>query len=564
MKTFFLVIIAACCFALVPRLAASEGLDVQLSVPWTDMDGYTPFVVSLASHAGAGRVELEAENGNARARLTVDLPAETRVMRTVLLPGLSPGHGSLALHVRGTIGGKDVDQTVTATSVVHGFRELDLAVVDPHEDFPLSDARAAVKSRITGVTGSPKSGYSYRGTSAGYADSRLDRIAPEALPDRWQGYPTWLTVLITPGGEAELDAEQRAALATWSTAGGMIFVTEERQLPAWRAAGAHAMVIGATSPALIDRIEAVGRVSSFTPSRTPVPGTDRVHVLGFVVLAVLFSIVVGPLNLWWVRRQNALHLFLITTPVISLATCVCLVVVGFLAEGLGTKRSATQFAILDQARARVVAWTGVSYFSGMSISRIALDGEDEVLTMDQADFAGHAYYRPGSPFSIDWGDGQRLSGAVVPARVNRQLAYVSARPEKRRLILERDGGGWRVINGLGCAIRELVWLDARSAGWRCGTLAPGAAARMDSLLWTPPATPQDSERIGLDTTLAWEAVLPTSGARNAFRAVLDDAFVPVPGPGGSDQSPITTELIGFLEAPTSGVNGGDTPVEGAP
>ncbi|MBA3709462.1 MAG: hypothetical protein H0W83_11670, partial [Planctomycetes bacterium] len=515
-------------------------------------DGYTPFVVAITSHGGACRIDLDADLGSQHARMTVDVPAETRVMRTLLVPALGAGmRSSVQLHASGSIGGRDFSELVTATSTTHGFRDLDLAVIDPHEDFPLTDARAAAKSKLTAPRGSPKVGGGWRGSGSTWVESRIERIPAESMPDRWQGLPVWLTVLLTPAGEAALTAGQRQALAVWSGAGGAILVTDPRQLAGWSALGTRATVVEATSPGLTRRIQATNDVAEFSPTRFPVPGTERVPVLGFVVLAVVFAVLVGPVNLWWVRRRKALHLFLLTTPLISLATCVSLVVVGLFAEGLGVKRASTQFAILDQAHGRVVAWSGATYFSGLAIGRIAIDAEDRLATMDDRDFSTAGYHQEPQPLTVDWGDGQRLSGSLIPARVNRQLAYASVRPEKRRLILERDGGGWKLTNGLGVAIIDLVWLDDTGAGWQCARLADGAVARLASVAWTPPLKPARSERLGSDTVLAWDAVLPPGDARNVFYARLSAPFIPIPGPAGSETTPCEIELIGPLAAPAA-------------
>jgi hypothetical protein len=78
-----------------------------------------------------------------------------------------------------------------------------------------------------------------------------------------------------------------------------------------------------------------------------------------------------------------------------------------------------------------------------------------------------------SNFVLDWRDGQVLSGSVIPARLNRQLTFIEQLPERRRLVVERNGEGYRLTNGLGVSLLGFFWRDQKNTGWSSGPVAVG-------------------------------------------------------------------------------------------
>jgi hypothetical protein len=520
--------------ALAGALAAAEPVRLEAVCPWEDHNGYSPVVVTASADRDV-TLTLTAHTMTAEGVATVAIPAGGQARRTVLVPTC----GSRWLNFQqlawqgGGLGGS------TGISSRNQHNELALALVDPAESLKLKELGEALNR----LPGSIK-------------EEQIQRFAPALMPDRWQGYPAWLTVLLTPAGEAALDNDQRIALARWSQVGGGLAVTTAGQFKAWREQGAAPILADPAVPlaALAERIKATRDTLGWQPSVNPVPGTERVPVTAFVVVALGFALLVGPVNLWWVRKRNARHLFLLTTPLISLATCVALIVVSLLADGISVRRSAVQTVLIDHLGQRAVCWTGVTCFAAFSQSSLTLDGEAKAVVADPEGYdgggrRGRADY--GERLSLDWRSGQLLGGAVVPARINRQLIIVEARPERRRLEIAAQGGGWLVSNGLGVDLLGLTWRDAGGAVWVCDAIAQGQAQPLtrrpsaggEAALDLPGTITQ---RSGPALELAWNR---QSRGAFAFVARLAAPMDALPGPAATDATPPQVVACGRLIPP---------------
>jgi hypothetical protein len=535
--------IVFCALCLAAAALAGDAVSASASMPWNGPGCYPPVIVDLQPETD-GVVRIQATGNNDQsAAMAVTVQARRRQRVTLPRPNSS---WTVELTITDQAGRV---QSIPVRS--KSVREQDLLIVDPDESASLKDLRTAIAPALAGV-GLPDDRYR---SSKGYPEERIDRIAADQLPDRWQCYPWWLTIGLTRSGEQQLDAGQRQALATWTRTGGALIVEDESQAAAWRAQGAKVTVGFAGAAALIKP-----RLADGVDDAPPVPGTDRVPVLGFVTVALVFAILVGPVNLWWVRRRGKRHLFLITTPVISAITCIALVLVSVLADGLGIRRTVVQAVQLDMQGRQAVAWTAVSYFAALPTSTIPLDPEDRIEVSGSDDQDGwRRRERTAQALTLTWGDAQIATGGWLPARINRSLRYVQARPENRRLLVEADGSGWRVTNGLGVGIALLAWKDGDGGLWTCAHLADGATASMEkqpgfALNGTglitgiiEPGQPLPATRLDrlgpVGQQRPWE-VFTTS--RHGFQAVLDAPLLPVPGPPGTEIEPVRAWVFGDL------------------
>ncbi|MBA3847838.1 MAG: hypothetical protein H0X45_14510 [Planctomycetes bacterium] len=283
-----------------------------------------------------------------------------------------------------------------------------------------------------------------------------------------------------------------------------------------------------------------------------VPGTERAPIGGFVIVAALFALLVGPVNLWWVRRRDARHLFLVTTPLLSLATCAGLLTYNLIAEGVALRRSARQIAVVDQPQGRAAVWTAATYFGGFAGGDITLDPEAKLLPFEpgRGDRYNYRYQqqRDNAAYGLDWSDGQIATGGWIPARVNRHLAYAELRPLGDRLIVTRDGAGWNATNGFTSTMTELRWRDAQGRWWGCDdALAPGARGALTLqapyFTWMEPAG-EVLQQVRADAGAAAMRACAAAAARAyAASAMLSGALTPLPGPTAEDAQPVTTLLL---------------------
>jgi hypothetical protein len=538
--------------------AGEHGIQFQAVSPWNDPNGYTPVVVTVdATREIDLDLYIDGDGSSARAVVRV---AEGRAARqTILLP---PSNGSLNLRAVEWNGPGGISGRTQISNF--GHQQIRCALIDPKQLVVEAD----LEKSLAGIVGSGGS-------------SRKDlllRVQPEDLPDRWQGYPDWLVLVLTPPGDGGLDEAQRQAISAWTRSGGTLVVTTAELQRAWSARQAEVLLDPLSGKpevlgqALVEQIA----YESWRPVDAPVPGTETVPVKTFVVLALAFAIVVGPLNLWWVRRRNARHLFLITTPLISFVTCVVLIVASLLADGISVKRDAAQVCYLDHRTQQMIRWTGCTYFAAFARSQLDLDPQTKIRVLDRDDYtSGSRYSRRNDSehLDLDWSRGQQLSGSVLPARLNRQLSYTEHLPERRRLVVSRHGDAYLVTNGLGTAVLGFAWCDAQGTYWSCGTVAVGevatltAVAKDDQVTLPLPATADEqpswnseslpsviANRIGRDVAQSYERL---HGQPLTFVAVLRAPMDVLPGPSASDPQPPKVFAFGYLPL-------GGTAVEGKP
>lgn len=513
--------------------AAGHAADVRVDAtcPWEDKDGYTPIIVHIEALIAPVEVALEARLGSARASDRVRVELGRPVTRTLLLPS-NPGYGSPQLRWSSPAGG---DSISVATGL--GYRAVGLAVLDPREQAPVPALLKLVEAQA------PDGGHARGGYRSGSGD-RVRRIPVDHLPDRWQGLPAWLSLLTTPAGEAQLDAGQREAIAAWTRSGGRLFTTDRAAQAEWQRLGAVATVLDPAAdeqPALIERLRQVAGEDG-QPAEHPVPGTDQVPTAWFLTLAIVFAIVAGPLNIWWVmRRRRQPWLLLLTTPLISAGTCVLLIAVALISDGIGRKRSAAQVALIDLTAQRAAVFSASTWFCGISPGAFTLDPEDRLVPMDENDWRSYRNNR--NELGLDWSGGQHALAGWIPARVNRQLAFTQQRPERRRLALSRSGGEWRIGNGFDVAISEVHWRDTTGMAWIARDLAPGMEAVMTLAPAGPPDLDRTTQRLGLDARLALAGATSQPGW---WIARLDAPLHPLPGPSAEDAEPPQAWAVGRL------------------
>lgn len=526
---------AASLLLLLVAIGHAADVRVDATCPWEDKDGYTPIVVRIEALIAPVEVSLEARLGNARAsdRLRVELGRPAT--RTLLLPS-NPGYGSPQLRWSSPAGG---DSISVATGI--GYRTIGLAVLDPREQVPVPALLKLVEAQAPDGGGHARGGYR---SSSG---DRVRRIPVDHLPDRWQGLPAWLSLLTTPEGEAQLDAGQREAIAAWTRSGGRLFTTGRAAQAEWQRLGAVATMLDPAAeeqPALLERLRQVAGEDG-EPAEHPVPGTDQVPTAWFLTLAIVFAIVAGPLNIWWVmRRRRQPWLLLLTTPLISIGTCVLLIIIALVSDGIGRKRSAVQIALIDQGAQRATIFTASTWFCGIAPGAFPLDPEDRLVPMDQADWrSGYRNERP--DLALDWSAGQRALAGWIPARINRQLACTQQRPERRRLALTRNSGSWRIGNGFDVAITELHWRDAAGMAWVARDLGPGMEAAMTPAQAGPLDIAAATQRLGLDARLALAEATTKPGW---WVARLAAPLQTLPGPSAEDAEPVQAWAAGRLHA----------------
>ena len=179
-------------------------------------------------------------------------------------------------------------------------------------------------------------------------------LDPDRLPTNWLGYTSLRAVLVGPDEWKALSEEQRAALLTWTAAGGNLLLvdtdirtvapsatTASNSSPDVTARGylfgrIHAVPTTALAtrglPAALTEVERLQDSHFALPInhatdwnaiasrgfRLEIPGVEGVQARAYLLILVFFSLLIGPLNYWYLARRRQLVLFVLTAPALSL------------------------------------------------------------------------------------------------------------------------------------------------------------------------------------------------------------------------------------------------------
>ncbi|PKN55879.1 MAG: hypothetical protein CVU56_19085 [Deltaproteobacteria bacterium HGW-Deltaproteobacteria-14] len=516
-----------------PAAAQPGGLTVEATTPWS-LPGWPVPVQVLAYSVRDTVLDVEVSCDAVVARASIPVAAGARVRRTVLVPAQDPNSLGCAPRVKWRT--DDGDEGITSGTLAHN--ELDVVLVGPHPAAFIAE------------------------------EWRLAEVPATSLPDRWQGFPLEATFVIGADADAALTDAQRAALATWSRAGGRLLLLglgERRSR--WDALGAvpTRVTVSGYGEAVRDFVDEP-RVDEPTPWNHRVPGTETVPVGGFLLVALAFAILAGPVNLWWViKRRNQRGLFLLTTPLLSVVACGVLIGYNLLSEGLGVRRAAVQLTWLDGAHHSAVSFTGVTFFAGTGVGDFSVAPEVLVRPLTQLDeLPGEPFADAVHPREVRWIDtAQELGGEWIPTRVNRQLTFVSPAPDRRRLTLTRTASGYEVVNGLDVGIRAVWWFDQAGRAWTGADIAAGHSGALREAPAAPPGDAPVREgvappnralaalpggvpfgRLGPGSARVWQR----AAAPGHFAAELERPLSPIPGPAASDEAPLEAWVVGPLTA----------------
>lgn len=517
--------------ALGALVAAELPPTVQVSASrlWADPNGYSPIAIQVDSLA-ATTLHITIVAGDTRAASTFAVSAGSSRHSLLLPPHAGEWFGSIDLVWRAEDGQS-------------GRHEHLRTLFDDEEALLLVDPQRAFDESVL-----PQSMDAWRGSHHYHGTPTYKHVEAQQLPDRWQAYREDHVLLLHRSGVDVLSAAQRQAIDDWVRLGGIAGLV-----------GGEPAALGIPSVERVADVESwlVGageerrRLTDYDPPAVPVPGTEEVPVGIFALLAVCFALVAGPLNLWWAIRRRQRWLLLVSTPALSVATCVVLVVVNLISEGVTTRRVATQLVALDTEAHRAAVWTGVTAFAPFAATRLALEPSIKVTHIDPDARASHyGYRRHGDAnrmraLSIDWSEGQRLAGTWLPARINRRLLYAQPRALRQRLLLSRRGDDLMLVNGLEVAIESLLWRDPQGRLWSAERVEPGAeqVLRAQDEDGSEPL-PRRLRELGPVAESAYREAMRTPGQ---VRARLAAPALPVPGFAGADVELPVGWLIGPLE-----------------
>jgi hypothetical protein len=172
-----------------------------------------------------------------------------------------------------------------------------------------------------------------------------------------------------------------------------------------------------------------------------IPSIKSVPVMSFLVLITLFTIVIGPVNYFWLWKKSRLQLLVITIPLIAFVTSFLLLGYSAVSHGFGVRSRQRSVTYLDQRSNEAVCVTRVSYFAGMAPRNgLEFSPETAVFTVWATDDI--------EPGHIDWTSTQHLESGWLKSRTRTQFVTMTHRDERGRVDFAPDDGALRATNGL--------------------------------------------------------------------------------------------------------------------
>lgn len=418
-----------------------------------------------------------------------------------------------------------------------------------------------------GGPGRPASAFSTTGPECIQSDQPIGTWSPN-----WLSYTRFDGVVVTADDLRTMPAEVRTAVALYTECGGSLLVLgADPLLPGkWKAEDRegrltpHAARFGEcfvsprtdlnkewpveeATPVIQSwhRVRDAGQ-REFTPvdahKRFPVVEDVGVPVKGLLALMFVFSVVIGPVNLYFLaRRKRKLWQFW-TVPLVSFLTCLSVFAYMAITEGWQGRVRMEGFTVLDEHTRRAATIGCAGYYTPLLAGGgLHFSHATEVAYQNGEDrSSGYSRRRrSGSALTMDWTRDQHLASGWVTPRVPSTFAVRKGETRRERVTVARGADGKpEAVNGLGADITELWYCDEKGTVYRAANVAAGGRAALDVTATQPGAQHTRLREIYLSD---WSTVVERARtdrqallAPRTYLAVLDAApFLDDAMPGAS-------------------------------
>jgi hypothetical protein len=208
-----------------------------------------------------------------------------------------------------------------------------------------------------------------------------------------------------------------------------------------------------------------------------IPGVGSVPVHAFLVLITIFTVIIGPLNYYWLRKNRKLGALVFTVPLVASIACIMLFVYSLLADGFSIRSRVQSITFLDQEAKSAASISRVCYYAPFAPStglRFAPGVAAFPIWPIQKGFEGGV---------VDWSENeQHLTSGWFRSQTWTQFLLVEQRDERGRLdFIPPDdpmASELTISNGLSWELTYLA-IEASPGNWYAGSEIPaGASAKL--------------------------------------------------------------------------------------
>jgi hypothetical protein len=310
--------------------------------------GYLPVRVKIANNLNTDRSVRLDFNSTAgydddlrtNSTFKFDAPAGKAVVRDIMVPICpsqpSDGTATIGATLSGTLG--------LANNTIRGSWESDQPAVLLSETLFTPNASTLDNEMKTKLGGGARGSVEF--------SSKFD---PKQLPDDWLAFSGYDSVIMTDSDWSNVPPGARNAILSWVRLGGQLLIYQSGGtsrsalgLPEETGFGQIATPALASGAPLAEEMVKTVRDNPVKAGHTSINsdyqgiwplrtdfGDQTFHYAFFVIVMICFGILVGPVNLFVFAKSGQRHRLFITTPIISLAASLILVVLIVTLDGFG-------------------------------------------------------------------------------------------------------------------------------------------------------------------------------------------------------------------------------------
>jgi len=207
----------------------------------------------------------------------------------------------------------------------------------------------------------------------------------------------------------------------------------------------------------------------------PVIDDLTIPVRGLLVIVLVFTIVVGPVNVFVLSRKKRQIWLLWTVPAMSVVTSVVVFGYATLAEGWSGYSRVESMTLLDE-NARLASTVGVAAFYCPLTPRDGLHFDYETECTPQVE---RNVWSGGSARAVDWSADQHLSSGWVKSRVPSHFKLRKSQMRRERIVFSREGDSYAALNGFGVDVETLYYCGPDGRVYTAKDVAPGAKVSLE-------------------------------------------------------------------------------------
>ena len=282
----------------------------------------------------------------------------------------------------------------------------------------------------------------------------VQSVTPDQLPGDWALLSTFRLALIDES--VVLGEGPQELLRRFASAGGSVVAIGDQPLgagPLREQLAAQQEPLVRAGFGLLARAESFKAAAQQLPSATDwqkywgavmpsqfvpgeIPGLGGVPVRAFLIIILVFTVAVGPVNFLVLRRRKKQLLAVITVPLLGFGTTAAMLGYGVIQDGFGTQGVVRSVAQLNQQRHEVSASSSQTLFAGVGPRQLEVPVGTVVQTLpslvsSRVDHGLSAWrYTLGRP---------ALGGELLPSRTVTTLMTTQQQPERARLRFDLEG-----------------------------------------------------------------------------------------------------------------------------